>query len=159
MNTERVKLEVYEHLPKLLETVKATAICAEINTTSQWLNGKLKRAPSSKYSTRKFTQIDIEKLNEGIWSLARKLSVANVEYTDNRQEVIDQIKNNLSGVFLKSIAVKKMGWTESKLKIYMVKSSAKGNYLTFSKNDVQQLVLAVREVAMRMLSIEYCLEE
>lgn len=159
MDTNRVKMDVYESFPELMEVVKATAICREVGVTSAWLNGKLHRNANSKYSIRKFSAEDVQKLNEGVWSVARKLMAANIEYSEDRQLVIDQIKERYADVFMKQIAIQKMGWSEGKIKSCMVKSSSKGRYMTFGKQEVQQLVLAMREVAARMLSIEYCVSE
>lgn len=159
MNNEKVKLGIYQHIPELLKTVKASAICAEAGMTIQLFNNKLHHTANSKYSVRKFSQSDVELINNGIWALAEKLSVVSIEYSENRQGVIDQIKNRLSGIFLKSVAVNKMGWTETKFKSCMVKTSSKGRYMTFTEADIQQLILSVREIAMRMLSIEYYLAQ
>ena len=158
MESNRIKLEVYAHLPELTEYVKSTAICREIGVTPAWLNGKLHRNVNTKYSIRKFSEDDVRRLNEGVWSVASRLMDTTIDYSEDRQLVIDQIKGKYACLFLKSIAVKKMGWTESKFKSCMVNSSANGNFMKFSKQDVQQFVLAVREVAVRMLSVEYYVE-
>lgn len=159
MNNEKVKLGIYQHIPELLKTIKASAVCAEVGMTIQLFNNKLHHTTNGKYSVRKFSQSDVDLINKGVWALAEKLSVVSIEYSEDRQEVIDQIKAKLSGVFLKSVAMHKMGWSETKFKSCMVRTSSKGQYMTFTKEDVQQLTLSVREIAMRMLSVEYYLDQ
>lgn len=159
MAENKIKMEVYASLPELLEFVKSTAICAEFGSHSSWLHGRLNKVKNGAYSTRRFASGDMVKLNGAIASLAHKLAEVDITYNEDRQLVIDQIKERLSAVFLKQIAVRKMGWTESKFKSCMVNSNSKGRYMTFTKADIQQLVLAVREVAVRMLSVEYYIEE
>ena len=159
MDTNRVKMDVYTNLPELMEVVKGTAICREIGVTSAWLNGKLHQNVNTKYSVRKFSEDDVCKLNEGVWAVARKLMDATIEYSEDRQAVIDQVKERYADVFLKQVAIRKMGWSEGKIKSCMVKTSSKGRYMTFGKQELQQLTLANREVAARMLSIEYCVSE
>lgn len=158
MNTERVKFGIYEGLPELLEAVKGTALCAEIGKVAEWMNSRLKRRKNGPYSIRKFTESDVQLVNQAVWSLGKKLSDVTIEYSTDRQVVIDQIKEKLAPVFLTYVAVKKMGWSDKKFKHRMVNSSAKGSYLSFTESDVQQIVLSVREIAARMLSMEFYLD-
>ena len=155
----RIKMEVYASLPELLEYVKATAICAEFGSHATWITSRLNKIKNGPYSVRKFTPADMPKLNEAIWSLANKLAVIDITYSDERQEVIEQVREKMSPVFINNIAARKMGWTGTKFRCCMVNSNSKGRYMTFTQADIQQLVLAVREIAMRMLSVEYYVEE
>lgn len=154
-SVERTSINIYEGLPIMLEAVKGTALCEEIGKVAEWLNSRLKRRKNGPYSIRKFSEIDVQLVNQAVWSLGKKLYETNIDYSDDRQVVIDQIKEKYSAVFQNYIAEKKLGWSDKKFKHRMVNSAAKGSYLSFTETEVQQIVLGVREIASWMLSIEF----
>lgn len=159
MGNEKIRQEVYTHLPELLKFVKSKAVAAEMGKSIQWFTSRVNRQKNGKYSIRQFRPEDMELLNKAIERIANRLLNTTINYSDNRQEVIDEIRAKLNVLFFKSIVVNKMGWTDSKLRVTMANSTTKGHILTFTASDVQQITLAVREIAMRMLSIEYYLDQ
>lgn len=159
MGNEKIKQEVYTHLPELLKYVKSKAVAAEMGKHVQWLVSRINRQKNGKYSIRQFRPEDMEPLNQAIERIANRLLAVTINYKDDRQEVIDEIRSKLNELFIKSVIVYKMGWTDTKAKSCMVNSSSKGHHLTFTASDVQQITLSVREIAMRMLSIEYYLDQ
>ena len=154
-NIKRTTIKIYEGLPIMLKAVKGTALCEEIGKNSQWMSGRLNRSKNGLYSIRQFTESDVHLVNKAVWSLGKKLSEVSIEYSTNRQVVIDQIKLKLSAVFLNYIAVKEMEWSEKKFKTCMVNTKAKGKYASFTEYDVQQIICAVHKLAVKMLSIEF----
>lgn len=159
MGNDKIRQEVYQYLPELLKYVKSKAVAAEMGKSIQWLTSRINRQKNGKYSIRQFRPEDMELLNKAIERIANRLLAVTINYSDDRQEVIDEIRSKLNELFIKSIVVDKMGWTDSKLRVTMSNSTSKGHILSFTASDVQQITLSVREIAMRMLSVEYYLEQ
>lgn len=159
MEVVRFKKGVYAELPKLLETVKAGAIEKEIGVCSGWVSSRLNRAQNGKYSIRKFNEADVEKLNQGIWSLAQKLIAINIPYSDDRAECVKQVKESLKTLFINSLAKEKLGWEKFDLSSRMFTGATAKYRPQFTESDIEQLSIGARELAMRMLSIEYVLDE
>lgn len=159
MVNDKIRQEVYQYLPELLKYVKSKAVAAEMGKSEQWFTSRINRQKNGKYSIRQFRPEDMELLNKAIGRIANRLLTVTINYSDDRQEVIDEIRSKLNELFIKSIVVYKMGWTDSKLRVTMANSTNKGHILSFTASDVQQITLAVREIAMRMLSVEYYLDQ
>lgn len=159
MGNKKIRQEVYQNLPELLKYVKSKAVAAEMGKSIQWLTSRVNRQKNGKYSIRQFHAEDMELINKAIERIANRMLAVTINYSDDRQEVIDEIRGKLNELFIKSIIVYKMGWTDTKAKNCMANSSSKGRHLTFTPCNVQQITLAVREIAQRMLSIEYYLEQ
>lgn len=158
MGNDKIRQEVYQHLPELLKYVKSKAVAAEMGKPEHWFTPRVNRQKNGKYSVRQFRPEDMELLNKAIENIANRLLTVTINYSDNRQEVVDEIRSKFKELFIKSIIVYKMGWSDGKCKSCMCNSTNKGHYLTLTASDVQQITLAVREIAMRMLSVEYYLE-
>lgn len=156
---EKFKKEVYEELPKLLEVVKAGAIEKEMGVSSGWISMRLNKHQNGKYSIRQFNISDIEKLNKGVWQLASKLSNINIPYSEDRTTCIKNLKESLKPLFIFKLAEDKMKWTDYEFKIRMMASQHAKYRPQLTEDDLQQLSIGAREVAMRMLSIEYFLKE
>lgn len=156
---EKFKKEVYEELPKLLEVVKAGAIEKEMGVSSGWISMRLNKHQNGKYSIRQFNMSDIEKLNKGMWQLAKKISNINIPYSEDRTTCIKNLKASLKSLFIFKLAEDKMKWTEYEFKIRMMASQHAKYRPQLTEDDLQQLSIGAREVAMRMLSIEYILKE
>lgn len=159
MGNEKIRQEVYKNLPELLQYVKSKAVAAEMGKSEQWFTSRINRQKNGKYSIRQFHPEDMEPLNQAIGRIANRLLAVTINYSECRQDVIDEIRVKLNELFIKSIVVYKMGWTDSKLRVTMANSTNKGHILSFTAADVQQITIAVREIAMRMLSVEYYLEQ
>ena len=159
MGSEKIRQEVYQHLPELLKYVKSKAVASEMGKSEQWFTSRINRQKNGKYSIRQFHPEDMEPLNNAIGRIANRLLAVTINYSECRQDVIDEIRVKLNELFIKPLAVNKMGWSPAKIRVCMANSESKGNHLTFTVSDVQQITLAVREIAMRMLSIEYYLEQ
>lgn len=159
MGNEKIKQEVYTHLPELLKYVKSKAVAAEMGKHVQWLVSRVNRQKNGKYSIRQFRPEDMELLNKAIERMANRLLAVTINYSDVRQEVVDEIRSKLNELFIKPFIVSRTGWSEAKVRVCLANSASKGHHLAFTASDVQQITLAVRELAMRMLSVEYYLEQ
>lgn len=155
---ERIKIEVYQGLPIIQEMIKDLAITKEMGESCNWICCRQKRQMSRNFQFT-FTASDVEKLNQAIWRIGERLQHTRIEYSEVRQEVIDQIKQKLSDVFLPFIyltkmQVKKFWWNRC-----MANDHAKGQKASFKPEDVLKINLAVAEIAARLLSIELVKEE
>ena len=159
MGNEKIRQEVYQHLPELLKYVKSKAVAAEMGKSIHWFTPRVNRQKNGKYSIRQFHPEDMELLNKAIERIANRLFAVTINYSDNRQEVIDEIRAKLNELFIRPFIANKMGWSSAKVRVCMANSSSKGHNLTFAPSDVQQITLSVREMAMHMLSIEYYLDQ
>lgn len=159
MKVVRFKKEVYSELPKLLEVVKAGAIEKEMGVVSGWVSLRLNRVQNGKYSTRRFTQSDVEKLNNGMWALAEKLATVIVPYSSDRLEGVKFLKKSLKSLFINKLAKEKLGWEQFDLSSRMLTGASARYRPQFTESDIEQLTIGAREVATRMLSIEYILGE
>lgn len=153
MEKQRIKLEVYQGLPIVQEMIKDLAITKEMGETLTWI-GQRQFKRTIRNFTYSFTENDVAKLNAAIWRIGERLSTTTIEYKEDRQEVINQIKEKLSEVFLSFICTNKLQksihWWNDKMK----NSDSKGNKTSFKPEDILNINLAIAEIATRLLSIE-----
>lgn len=150
---ERIKIEVYQGLPIIQEMIKDLAITREMGEVITWLNQRQNKRVIRNFEYS-FTATDVIKLNEAIWRIGVRLSTIRVENSENRQDVINQIKEKLSELWLPYIYATKMGkkpyWWNDRMK----NSETKGNKSSFSAEDILKINLAIAEIAARLLSVE-----
>ena len=153
MKTERIKLEVYSGLPVIQEMIKDSAIVKEMGENASWLSQRQHKRMSRNFQY-KFTESDLQKLNVAIWNIGKRLSSVTIEYSEDRQLVIDQIKEKLSDVFLVFICESKLQksihWWNNRLK----KTDSKGTKASFDPGDIVKINLALTEISARLLSVE-----
>lgn len=153
MEKQRIKLEVYQGLPIIQEMIKDLAITKEMGEAINWI-GQRQFKRTTRNFTYSFTKEDVAKLNAAIWRIGERLSVTTIEYNEDRQLVINQIKEKLSSIFLSFICTNKLQksihWWNDKMK----NSESKGNKTSFKSEDIAKINLAVAEIAARLLSIE-----
>ncbi len=156
-NQERIKIEVYQGLPIIQEMIKDLAITREMGEVITWLNQRQNKRVIRNFEYS-FTATDVAKLNAAIWKIGVRLSAIRVEYSENRQDVINQIKEKLSELWLPYIYANKMGkkpyWWNDRMK----NSETKGNKSSFSFDDILRINLAIAEIAARLLTIELVVE-
>lgn len=155
---ERIKIEVYQGLPIIQEMIKDLAITKEMGESCNWICCRQKRQMSRNFQFT-FTASDVEKLNQAIWRIGERLQHTRIEYIEVRQEVIDQIKQKLSDVFLSFVCLNKMKVRQTWWNNRMKNTDSKGTKASFNSEDVLKINLAVAEIAARLLSIELVKEE
>lgn len=157
MERQRIKLEVYQGLPIIQEMIKDLAITKEMGEAINWI-GQRQFKRTIRNFTYSFTKEDVAKLNAAIWRIGERLSATTIEYNEDRQQVINQIKEKLSPIFLSFICTNKLQksihWWNNRLK----SSDAKGTKANFQPEDIVKINLAVAEIAARLLSIELIVE-
>ena len=157
MEKQRIKLEVYQGLPIIQEMIKDLAITKEMGENACWLDRRQNKRMSRNFQFT-FTESDVAKLNAAIWRIGERLSVTKIEYNVERQQVINQIKEKLSDVFLPYIYLDKMGVKKYWWNYRMANDYTKGQKCTFKQEDIVKINLAVAEIAARLLAIELIVE-
>lgn len=143
---KRIKIGVRMGLPIVREMITATAMTIEYRDDCQWLTKKDRLSKVKPYQ--------IERLNAAIWRIGERLAGVFIHYSDDRQAVIDQIKEHLHPVKLRYIYERHLGhdtawWT------YRTRSlRGKGYGYSFTEQEVFHINLAVKEISARLLSIE-----
>lgn len=150
---ERIKIEVYQGLPIIQDMIKDLAITREMGESVSWL-GKRQAKNKSRNFQFVFTESDVQKLNEALWRIGERLSFTRIEFSEVRQEVIDQIKEKLSDVFLPYIYLNKMKEKKHWWNFRMANEHAKGQKCSFKPEDILKINLAIAEIAARLLSVE-----
>lgn len=159
MEMERFKKGVYADLPKLLEVVKAGAIEKEIGVCSGWISARLRCAPNGPNSIRTFRGNDIDKLNQGIWSLGEKLMQTNIVWSSERTECAKNVKEGLKRLFINKITKKRLNFTKGQTCMYMALGARNKYNSVFSESQIQQLIMEAREIGLSMLSTEYYMDK
>ena len=154
----KIKKEVYAELPKLAKLVKKGAIEKEMGVNSGWLSTRLNRSPNGS-SVRKFTPSDIDRLNQGIWQLAQKLSKITFTYCEDRTEYVQGIKEALKAFFIAELCLQKLGLEALAVQNRMSTGVIAMYRPRFTQSELERLSLGIRELAVQMLSVEYYLDE
>lgn len=157
MEKQRIKLEVYQGLPIVQEMIKDLAITKEMGENVAWLDRRQNRRMSRNFQFT-FTENDVVKLNAAIWRIGERLAATTIEYTGVRQQVIEQIRQKLSDIYLPYIYESRLGMKKYWWNARMVNSESKGTKANFHSEDILKVNLAVAEIATRLLSIELVVE-
>lgn len=157
MERQRIKLEVYQGLPIVQEMIKDLAITKEMGENVSWLDSRIHKRMNRNFQFT-FTEKDVVKLNAAIWRIGERLAATRIEFSDARQDVIDQIKGKLSDVYLPYVYLVKLGAKKYWWNYRMANDYAKGQKCTFKPEDILKINLAVAEIAARLLNIELVLE-
>lgn len=156
---EKFKKGVYAELPKLLEVVKAGAIEKEMGVCSGWISARLRCSHNGPNSIRTFRGNDIDKLNQGIWSLGEKLMQTNIVWSSERTECSKNVKEGLKRLFINKITKKRLNFTKAQTSMYMALGARNKYNSVFSESQIQQLIMEAREIGLMMLSTEYYMDK
>ena len=137
-------------LPIIQEMITNMAIKNVLEEPCQWLVIKERLAKIKPYQ--------VDKLNTAITSISETLSSVHIEYSDDRQAVLDQIKKHLKPVKLKYIYEKHLNkdlawWTYRTRKLI-----ANGYGYTFTEEEVLRINLAIEDIVSRLRRIELVTE-
>lgn len=159
MDAEKIKLGVYQHLPKLLKCVKAGAIEREMNEYNGWISVRLNHAFNGRKGVRKFYAHEVDKLNQAIWQLADKLMNTNIEYSEDRTLCAQNVKQAFNSLLMMQVVSDKLGWKSNYIAMRTTLGKDCHKRPKFSEADVQQATLCIRQIGMYMHSIEYYLDQ
>ena len=155
-NVEKKQINIYEGLPVILEKVKGVALAAVIGKSDSWIRQKL-----TKRNMRGFIQgfkgDDIFLVNNGLQLLGAEISQSMVEFTENRENIIGQVKvlsNYICMPYLYGeILSKKASWYKPR----MLARVPGRKVCTFKEDEIHQINMAAMQIANELKSIEFVL--
>lgn len=153
---EKLRIKIEKGLPIVQEMVKTVIISNKIGKSSGWIYYRQKHYVL-KDKRYEFVQTDIDAINEAIISIGKRLKEMVIKYSENREEVIRQVRAVSEIVKMAYIYNKKLGkkkdWWDNRMR-NVPKS---GLCSSFSGDDILNINLAVMEIANKLLAIEFTL--
>lgn len=150
---KKQQIPIAEGLPMIQEMVKSVAIAAELGKTGPWIHNRKNHNTISGKELH-FSEKDIADINSALCEIGKRLLSLVIIYSDDRDEVIAQMRNLSTIVRFTYIFCKKMGKSELWHRNRMSKKSSEGKRSSFSSADVLLVNKEVVEIANTLLSIE-----
>lgn len=151
MEVNRTRVGLRLGLPLIREMITDTAIVRVLGVDSTWLRSKPRRENMSKKN--------IERINEATLIIGQQLAEVRIEYSTDRQAVIDQIKEHLQYVKLRYIYGKHLGHSLEWWNFRTRRPYGNGYCYTLTEDEVLKINLAVADISARLLSIELMSDE
>lgn len=152
----KLQINIEKGLPMVQKMVKTVIISNIIGKNSGWIYYRQNHY-IIKRKVHEFVQSDVDAINEAITVIGEQLKEKMITYSDNREEVIRQVKEVSTIVKSAYIYGERLGknrmWWENRLK----KVSKNGLCSSFSADDVLNINLAVMDIANKLLGIEFTL--
>lgn len=153
---EKLQINVYKGLPIVLEKIKTVALAAVIGKGGSWINNKF-RHNEIKGKAQEFVQSDLILINNGLQMLGDEICQNMVQYSADREAVIEQIKVLSNYISMPYIYNKVMGkprlWYSSR----MLDRAPGRKVCVFKEDDVLQINMAAMQIANELKSIEFIL--
>lgn len=153
---EKIQINIYKGLPMVLEKVKSVALSAVIGKSNAWMNNKMNRyILNGKVS--EFTESDIPLINNALQLLGDEIAQSIVQYSDDREAVILQVKQLATVICMPYIYENVMGkgrqWYNSR-----VLARVPGRKVcVFKEDDILKINMAAMQIANELRSIEFTL--
>lgn len=149
---QKIKIDVEKGLPIVLDMVKSVAFVKEIGKSDSWMYNKLNHNVICDIEGR-FSGSDAELLNKGMKILGTKLLGVRITYSEDRQDVIDQVKSVAKVIRMPYIYIDRMGkckdWYKNRT------CNRKGTVTPrFSEDDILFFNMSIVEIANKLLSME-----
>lgn len=154
---EKLQINIYKGLPMVLEKINAVALAAVIGKSSTWAYQKLNNC-IVKGMRKEFKEEDLPLMNNGLSALGAEIVSELVEYSEDRDAVISQVKELrklVSMPYIYTVALKvKKGWFESRMR----PRSKDGKACSFKEDDILRINMAAMQIANELKSIELTLK-
>ena len=154
---EKIQIDIYKGLPMVLEKVKSVALSAVIGKCNTWLNNKLNHYVV-KDKPLCFIEEDLPLINSGLQLLGEEIQQSLVEYNDDREKVIDQIRELARYVCMPYIYIGVMKQTKVWYDGRMFKQKPGRRVISFKEDDILQINMAAMQIANELKSIEFVLK-
>lgn len=154
--TPKTQVNIYEGLPIILEKVKSVALSAVMGKSNSWMNNKLAQN-LSKGKSCKFYEDDIRLINNGMYILSDEISQHIVEYMDDREEVIKQVKSLAKIICMPYVYGKVMGKPKSWYDNRKLEKLPGRKVNSFKEDDIHAINKAAMQIANELKSIEFVL--
>lgn len=149
-------INVYKGLEMVLAKINKVALAAVIGRESSWIGNKYHHN-IIKGNVQEFVESDLALLNEGLEILGNEIQCSLITYSDDREQVIEQIKELRKMVFMPYIYLEvmkvKKTWFDSRMK----PRKPGGKVCSFKEDDVLKINMAAMQIANELKSIEFVL--
>ena len=153
---EKIQINIYKGLPMVLEKVKLVALAAVTGKSAPWMLQKMNRM---KVSTKEseFVPEDLPLINNALVMLGDEIAQSLVVYSDNRSEVVSQIKALNGLVFMPYIYTEHLKVSKSWF-TNRTKACTDGfRVVSFKEDDIFKINMAAMRIANELRSIEFTL--
>lgn len=157
MVNEKIQIDIYKGLPMVLEKVKSVALSAVMGKCNSWMNCKLAHN-LSKGKPKEFYEEDIPLINNGIHILGDEISQHLIEYVEDREEVIRQIKELSVYVCMPYIYGEVLNKPKSWYSTRMLARVPGRKVCVFKEDDILAINMAAMQIANELRSIEFVLK-
>lgn len=154
--TDRKQVNIYEGLPMILEKINCVALTSVIGKSDSWIRNKLAHHVI-KGKAKEFILTDLEIINKGLILLGDEIMQNLIDYKEDREEVIVQIKElrkivSMPYIYLDILKVQKR-WFESRMR----PRPEGGKVCSFKEDDIHAINKAAMLIANELKSTELIL--
>lgn len=154
--TPKTQVHIYEGLPIVLEKVKSVALSAVMGKSNTWLNNKM-NGYTVNGKTFAFTESDISQINSGLQLLGEEISQNMIQFVDDREEVIRQVKELATFVRMAYIYGTVMGKVRQWYNTRMLARVPGRKVCVFKEDDIHAINKAAMQIANELKSTEFIL--
>ena len=157
MVNEKIQIDIYKGLPMVLEKVKSVALSAVIGKSNAWINNKLAHNLSNGKACE-FYEDDIPLIYNGLHTLGDEISQHLIEYVEDREEVIRQIKELSAYVCMPYIYGEVLNKPKCWYSTRMLARVPGRKVCVFKEDDILAINMAAMQIANELRSIEFVLK-
>lgn len=147
---------IAEVLPIVQQMITTVSLASEIGKASSWIHNKQNHNVING-KEQAFTAGDVELINTAMCAIGKKLSASVIVYSENREDVIEQLRSIFISVRTRYVFCIRMGKSYTWGRIRMYSTSGNGNNCSFSPADILAINVAIIEIANFLLSTEMAL--
>ena len=157
MVNEKIQIDIYKGLPMVLEKVKSVALSAVIGKSNAWINNKINRYELNG-KIIEFIESDMCQINRGLQLLGEEISQHMIQFVDDREEVIKQVKQLSTFVCMPYIYSTVMGKCRQWYNTRMLARVPGRKVCVFKEDDILAINMAAMQIANELRSIEFVLK-
>ena len=156
MEIAKQKFNVYKELPSIMKMLVGNAISLDMGKPVNFIT-KHMALDADGNPKAPFTESSLAQLNEKLWQLGQTLMATTIDYSSDRQEVIDQVRSKLRFVRMPYIYSECMGKNKLWYTSRMTHTDCKAGLSTYKKEDIDLYNQYIGEIAIRLLRTELVL--
>lgn len=155
-NIDRKQVNIYEGLPLILEKINCVALSSVIGKSDSWIRNKLGHYVI-KGKAKEFILTDLELINKGLILLGDEIMQNLVIYEEDREEVIEQIKELRKLVSMQYVCVEVLKENKRWMDSRMRHRPEGGKVCSFKEDDIHAINKAAMQIANELKSTELVL--
>lgn len=152
----KMRVNIYRALPFIFPKIKVVALSAIMGKDNSWVNNRLANTPHAGRRVYHFYAADLPIVNRGLNLLGEEIMQNLIEYSEDRDEVIRQVKQLASLVNMPYIYRDTMKQPADWYKDRVRPTNPKYNS-TFTKLDIMCFNYVARQIAAELMSVEMVL--